>query len=199
MATSTEHELELELAPVSAVGDQPFDRDARLRRMVTDHIDFVGRVLHNAGTPTAEIEDSVQRTFIIVSRRLGDVRLGAEKSFLLQTALRVAAHARRSAARKREAPAAEMPEVVEWETPEVLTSQKRDRQMLDRILDRMDNELRTVFVLYEFEELTMAEIATALEIPQGTVASRLRRARAEFRERVHALELAFKEARSKHE
>ena len=34
----------------------------------------------------------------------------------------------------------------------------------------------------------MSEIAEVLEIPRGTVASRLRRARAEFRERVSALE-----------
>ena len=40
------------------------------------------------------------------------------------------------------------------------------------------------FVLYEIEELTMAEIASVLELPPGTVASRLRRARAAFSERV---------------
>jgi RNA polymerase sigma-70 factor (ECF subfamily) len=48
--------------------------------------------------------------------------------------------------------------------------------------------LRTVFVLYEFEELSMAEIATVLAIPSGTVASRLRRARGQFKQRVQALE-----------
>ena len=52
----------------------------------------------------------------------------------------------------------------------------------------MDESLRVVFVLYEFEEMNMSEIADVLEIPRGTVASRLRRARAEFRERVAALE-----------
>jgi RNA polymerase sigma-70 factor (ECF subfamily) len=52
----------------------------------------------------------------------------------------------------------------------------------------MNTDLRTVFVLYEFEEMSMAEIAISLRIPQGTVASRLRRARADFRERVHRLE-----------
>jgi RNA polymerase sigma-70 factor (ECF subfamily) len=38
------------------------------------------------------------------------------------------------------------------------------------------------FVLYEIEELTMAVIAEILEVPLGTVASRLRRARARFEE-----------------
>ncbi|KYF81271.1 RNA polymerase subunit sigma [Sorangium cellulosum] len=164
-------------------------RDARLRRMVDAHLDFIGRVLRNAGTPAAEIDDAVQRTFIAAAQRLDDVRPGAEKSFLLQTALNVAAHARRSAARRREVPAAEPPEVVDAATPEQLTSQKRARQMLDQVLDQMEPDLRTVFVLYEFEEMSMVEIAGVIGIPQGTVASRLRRARADFRERVRALEL----------
>ena len=73
---------------------------------------------------------------------------------------------------------------------EQLTGQKRQRELLDGVLDGLDGDLRSVFVLYEIEELTMAEIAAALEIPPGTVASRLRRARALFSERVRALELA---------
>ena len=46
----------------------------------------------------------------------------------------------------------------------------------------MDESLRAVFVLYELEEMTMAEISETLELPPGTVASRLRRARACFEE-----------------
>jgi RNA polymerase sigma-70 factor (ECF subfamily) len=72
--------------------------------------------------------------------------------------------------------------------PEQLTDQRQARAMLDRVLDQMDIDLRTVFVLHEFEELNMSEIADVLEIPRGTVASRLRRARLEFRERVIALQ-----------
>jgi RNA polymerase sigma-70 factor (ECF subfamily) len=52
----------------------------------------------------------------------------------------------------------------------------------------MDVDLRAVLALYEFEEMTTAEIAAILDIPGGTVASRLRRARADFRERVAMLE-----------
>ena len=48
------------------------------------------------------------------------------------------------------------------------------------MLESLPLDLRTVFVLYELEELTMVDIARALEIPTGTVASRLRRARQAF-------------------
>jgi RNA polymerase sigma-70 factor (ECF subfamily) len=51
----------------------------------------------------------------------------------------------------------------------------------------MSSDLRIVFVLYEFEEMHMTEIAGVLGIPRGTVASRLRRARLDFRARVRAL------------
>ena len=165
------------------------DREVRLRGMVDRYIDFVARVLRNAGTPEAEIDDEVQRTFITAARRLDDVRPGAEKGFLFKIALNLAAHARRTLARRREVLAEEAPERNEtFPTPEQLTDQKRMRQLLDGVLDRMDESLRVVFVLYEFEEMNMSEIADVLEIPRGTVASRLRRARAEFRERVAALE-----------
>lgn len=165
------------------------DRDRRLRGMVTDYIDFVARVLRNAGVPEGQLDDDIQRTFITIARRMDDIRPGAEKSFLLRTALHVAAHARRTLARRREVITEDFPSLVEeLATPEMLTDQKRMRQLLDRILDQMVPDLRMVFVLYEFEELSMAEIAAALDIPQGTVASRLRRARADFRGRVLALE-----------
>jgi RNA polymerase sigma-70 factor (ECF subfamily) len=165
------------------------ERDARLRDMVDRYVDFVARVLRNAGTPDAEIDDEVQRTFITAARRLDDVRPGAEKGFLFKIALNLAAHARRTLARRREVLAEEAPERNEtFPTPEQLTDQKRMRQLLDGVLDRMDESLRVVFVLYEFEEMNMSEIADVLEIPRGTVASRLRRARAEFRERVAVLE-----------
>ena len=52
----------------------------------------------------------------------------------------------------------------------------------------MPFSLRTVFVLSEIEELEAAKIAELLDIPVGTVASRLRRAREDFRARVDRLQ-----------
>jgi RNA polymerase sigma-70 factor (ECF subfamily) len=183
--------------PLSGVGEsvaakptmQLSERDGRLRGLVDGYIDFVARVLRNAGTPQADVDDEVQRTFIIAARRLDDVRPGSEKSFLLQTALHVAAHARRTVARRREVGADHAPERFDLRaTPEQLTHQKRVRQLLDDVLNRMTDDLRKVFVLYEFEEMSMVEIAEVLGIPSGTVASRLRRARADFRARVGTIE-----------
>jgi RNA polymerase sigma-70 factor (ECF subfamily) len=174
---------------ISMSRDPAREREARLRRLVDGHIDFVARVLRNSGTPQAEVDDEVQRTFIVAARRLDDVRVGAEKSFLFRIALNLAAHARRTLARRREVSADQAPEQIErYATPEALTDQKRMRELLDRVLDQMEEPLRATFVLHEFEEMSTSEIAELLAIPRGTVASRLRRARIEFRERVGAIE-----------
>ena len=55
----------------------------------------------------------------------------------------------------------------------------------------VDETLRDVFMLHEFDEMNLTDIAALLRIPRGTVASRLRRARAEFRKHVAAIELAW--------
>jgi len=164
-------------------------RDARLRQLVDDYVGLVARVLRNAGTAEADIDDDVQRVFIALANRLDDVRVGAEKSFLIQTAFNMAAHARRTAARRREIVTDQPPERIDaFAGPEEMAHRGQARQMLDRILGEMEPDLRAVFTLYEFEEMTTAEIAALLGIPSGTVASRLRRARTDFRGRVAVLE-----------
>ena len=164
-------------------------RESCLRQLVDSHVGLVARVLRNAGTAEADVEDDVQRVFITLANRLDDVKLGAEKSFLVQTALNMAAHARRTAARRREILTDRPPEAVDAVAgPEEAAHRRQLRHTLDQILAAMDANLRDVLMLYEFEEMTTAEIASILEIPSGTVASRLRRARAEFRERVSSME-----------
>jgi len=164
------------------------NHERRLRQLVDCHVSLVARILRNAGTAEADVEDDVQQVFIALSNRLDDVRSGTEKSFLIQTALNVAAHARRTAARRREILTDCPPESADsFPGPEQAAHRRQMRQTLDHVLDQMDIDLRAVFTLYEFEELTMGEIASALDIPHGTVASRLRRARADFRERVSGM------------
>jgi RNA polymerase sigma-70 factor (ECF subfamily) len=55
------------------------------------------------------------------------------------------------------------------------------------VLDALPFELRTVLMLSEGDGMTMLEIASLLEIPPGTVASRLRRARQLFEDKVEKL------------
>lgn len=72
--------------------------------------------------------------------------------------------------------------------PETSGSNMQDRteqsELLEIALSRLDPELRAVLVLKEQEELSYREIADTVGIPEGTVGSRLNRARAELRERL---------------
>ena len=52
------------------------------------------------------------------------------------------------------------------------------------LLKTLSPEYRQILVLREFEQLSYAEIAEMLDVPQGTVESRLHRARAEVRARL---------------
>ncbi len=153
-----------------------------------ENFEFIARSLRNMGVADADIDDAVQRTFIVGAERLDDIKPGAERSFLFQTALRVASHARRSVSRRTalaSARAGEPPAPVE--TPEEIVLRRRQRVLLDEALEGLDEPLRAVFMLYEIEELTQAEIANLAGIPPGTVASRLRRARRAFQQRVREL------------
>lgn len=57
-----------------------------------------------------------------------------------------------------------------------------DREMLEHALAELDPDLRAIFLLREVEQLSYYEIALALDIAEGTVASRLNRARRLLRE-----------------
>ena len=162
-----------------------------MRALVEDYLDFVTRTLSRAGVPRSELEDEVQRTFIIAASRLGDIRVGAERSFLFQVARNTASHMRRTLARRREVLSDELPDRLEaYTTPEELILRKQTRTALDSIVGTLDEPLRTVLILYEVEGLDASEIAQVLAIPRGTVASRLRRARDTLRQHVAAIELA---------
>jgi RNA polymerase sigma-70 factor (ECF subfamily) len=106
----------------------------------------------------------------------------AERSFLFGTAIRVASDFRRR--RRRSPELAEDAATLQLAHPtpnaESQFAEHELRQWLDRLLDELDPRFRAVFVLAELEELTMSEISELLDIPPGTVASRLRRARELF-------------------
>ena len=64
--------------------------------------------------------------------------------------------------------------------PGTLAEHHQGLALLERILDRLPDEQRAVFCLFELEGMTGEEIAEAIEIPLGTAYSRLRLARAAF-------------------
>lgn len=164
--------------PPAAIGTAPASE--RLTELVRTHYDFVWRLLRRTGVPSAEAEDAAQQVFLVAHRRITAITLGNERAFLAGTAIRVAADIRRRRRRKPTDLEADPDIMDERPGPDELTDANRARTLLDRLLAEMPEELAAGFVLFEIEELSTREIASALGIPKGTVASRLRRARAWF-------------------
>jgi RNA polymerase sigma-70 factor (ECF subfamily) len=154
----------------------------RVRAVVHAHYASLWRWLRRLGVPEASVEDAAQRALLVLAQRIDDVELDREKAFLFAVALRVARAVRREDRKWRvEGSDALLTELVASgpDAGEELDD-RRARAVLDALLASMPIELRSVFILHELEEMTMSDIARTLEVPPGTVASRLRRARAAF-------------------
>jgi RNA polymerase sigma-70 factor (ECF subfamily) len=154
-------------------------RDSRIRALIEAHFALVYRSLRRFGVPASALDDAAQQVFVVAARKNDEIPEGREQQYLLGISIRVASETRRSIARRREEP--EGPERIdEAPSPEQLVDRKRAREELDRILAAMPFQVRTVFVLFEIEGLTLPEIAAIEGLPLGTATSRLRRARALF-------------------
>ena len=177
--------------------DQPVaasDADrARLTRMFADHHVTVWRSLRRRGLSPEEAADATQETFMIALGRLADISEDSERAFLMGTARRVAFTLGRK--------------TVRWQLDEDMDQRisnardaddaRADLQLCDLALSKLNAELAETFVLYEIEGLSSPEIAALLEVPLGSVASRLRRAREQFREVVARIERGLVSSRGR--
>jgi RNA polymerase sigma-70 factor, ECF subfamily len=147
------------------------------------HATFVARFLLRLGARNEDVPDLVQDVFLVAHRR-GGFSPGPAKptTWLAEIAFRVASDRRRKAGRRRED--ADTDTVVL--APSATDSPGRQaeaREALDRVqraLDSLTPEKRAVFVLFELEGQPCDAIAAAMEIPVGTVYSRLHAARRDF-------------------
>lgn len=157
----------------------------RVAAFVKAHHGFAWRVLRRLGLSSADADDAAQRVFMIAASRFADIAPGSERAFLFRTAAHIAAKAHRASRRRAEHLTEDVHEAQSNLPPQdALLDERRARDLLDRFLSELSDDLRAVFVLFELEGMRAPEVAEALEIPLGTVASRLRRARAEISEKL---------------
>jgi len=149
------------------------------RSIFDQHAPTVWRALRHFGMSEREVEDAVQEVFVVVHRQLSAGTEPAHlRAWLYGIAWRVAAAQRRKAYRQREVLLdAIEPEPDSSRSPARLLERQRRLVNLDRALSRLPEEQRAVFLLYELEELSMREVAEALDCPLHTAFSRLYAAR----------------------
>jgi RNA polymerase sigma-70 factor (ECF subfamily) len=168
------------------------------RRVFAEHMGFVWRVLLRHGVAARELEDGCQEVFLVVWKRI-DAFEGRSslRTWLYSIAVRVAIAMRRRAFRRRELLADQVPERWTEASQFDESAQSEARALLMAALSGLPQPKREVFVLYELEDMTMAEVAAALDVAENTALSRLYAAREQVQSfvRKHALHARVQSAK----
>ncbi|MBX7167618.1 MAG: sigma-70 family RNA polymerase sigma factor [Pirellulales bacterium] len=160
---------------------------ALIEQLVAEHLAPVYRYAYRLTGSTVDAEDLTQQTFLVAQEKLGQLReVEAARAWLL-TILR---HAYLRRGRRRapfNASSIELnldaiPEDRPEETP-------LDEARLQQALNELPDDFKLVVLMFYFEDCSYREIAERLELPIGTVMSRLSRAKSHLRTKLLELEL----------
>lgn len=152
--------------------------EAAFEALVRRHCRMVLGVCRRVLGNSHDAEDAFQATFLVLVRKAASIRPAAMVgNWLYGVAYRTALEARRAAVKRRAKEAQVTPRT------EALVDDADDdlahlRPLLDQELTRLPDKFRTILVLCDLEGRTRKEAAQQLGLPDGTVASRLSRARA---------------------
>jgi RNA polymerase sigma-70 factor (ECF subfamily) len=166
------------------------DEEAEFTTLVERQSRFVFRVAYAVLLNAHDAEDAVQETFLKLYRNGGWRQAENERAFLARVAWRVAVDHRRAShpavTVSDSETQAELPSPGPG--PEQALVAANQRALVHTMIDALPEELRLPLVLSASDELNSREIATILGIPEGTVRTRLQRARQVLRERIANLQ-----------
>ncbi|HYK34960.1 RNA polymerase sigma factor [Alloacidobacterium sp.] len=146
---------------------------------------FVFRVAYAVLRHAHDAEDVVQEVFLKLYRNGAWEKLQNEQAFLARTAWRVAVDRLPNLSSMSEADT-EVPSSNPTPEENVVASDWHNK--VHRLIDGLPEELRQPLALSSIQELNSGEIATILGIPEGTVRTRIMRARQLLREKLAAME-----------
>lgn len=140
---------------------------------------YVWRVLRRLGVAESDVEDVCQEVFVVVHRKLPEFEhRSAVTTWVYGICVHTASDYRKRMGRRREVVTGEPPEQVSVLDPHQDLEVRQAREQLDSVLGELDDDKRSVFVLYEIEQLSMNDVAVAVGCPVQTAYSRLHAARA---------------------
>jgi RNA polymerase sigma-70 factor (ECF subfamily) len=149
-----------------------------------------------------DAEDAAQETFLKLYRNDGWRGLENERAFLARAAWRVAQDSRRQrgtsggtrfAIAEEAIAMAELPSPTP--SPEQEAMEANQQARLHKMIDALPDDLRLPLFLSSFEELNSREIGLILAIPEGTVRTRIQRARQLLRQKLTAMAVCCEEVR----
>lgn len=162
------------------------DRSAGVQ-LIERHYDAIVRFFETKAGPDAD--DLVQRTFLRFSEQIGAyAATGSLRAYLFGIARNVLFEHLRHKVRNGRSTDFDALSIADLQ-PGVSTqaAQRADSRMLVQALQRIPIESQVLVELYYWEELPVGELAELLEIPPGTVKSRLHRARAQLKDALAAV------------
>ena len=162
--------------------------DARFAEMAERQARFMFRVAHGLLRNVQDAEDAVQEALLKLYRTDGWREMDDEKAFLARTVWRVGLDV--VARRPKGSEPLEGEFAAEGESAEQSLVGHGERELLRRLIDGLPEELRQPLVLSAVEEMTSREVAVAMGIPEGTVRTRVMRARVELKRRFEAMRVS---------
>ena len=163
--------------------------ESEFTAFVLRHSRFAYQVAYAIVRHAQDAEDIVQDTFLKLHRNASWQRAENERAFLGRVTWRLALDARRLRSQRvtEETASGTLPD---WTSP----APSPERHAIDiethaavhRLIDALPEELRQPLVLSSLQELTSAEVGEIMDIPEGTVRTRVMRARQLLRDKLQA-------------
>lgn len=159
----------------------PSSQEVSIQALVDEHYRLIYRYAFRLTGSASDAEDLTQHTFLVAQQKLGQLHCRTQARAWLCAIVRHH-YFRVSRRAKWGQPLHERFDLVdplsepeEWAFPV-------DLEQLPNALAALSEAYRSTLILYYFEQFSYAEIAVAMEVPLGTVMSRLARARLQLRE-----------------
>lgn len=159
--------------------------EQRQRLLLIQHCHAVRQIARCHGVALADVDDVVQRVLLTVLGKVGQIRPGSERAFVVAVARYEAAHMRRTYHRRSELNeesipprSSGQPRLDDWLHRRVMLSR------VNAVLAEMDPKFCEVLVQSTIDGWSCERIARHAGVPVGTVKTRLRSARRELKRRM---------------
>ena len=165
------------------------ERDRRFAEMAERQGRFLFRIAYGLLRNVQDAEDALQDALLKLYRGDGWLHMENERAFLARTVWRTGLDlmARRPKLTETLDDGAGREFAAAGRSAEQAVVADDERMLLGRLIEALPDTLRQPLVLSAIEEMTSREVALALAIPEGTVRTRVMRARTELRRRFEAM------------
>ncbi len=150
-----------------------------IAQLVAEHHQAVYGYAYRLTGTVADAEDLTQHVFLTAQAKLGQVRKAESVRSWLFTILRH--RFVKTSRQRRPIPAGSIELNVDNIPTPVPAAEAIDREALQQALDELPPAYRAVVTMFYYEDCSYREIAENLDVPIGTVMSRLARAKAHLR------------------